>query len=800
MRDLRFAFRMLWKSPGFTAVAVLTLALGIGANTAIFSVVHGVLLRPLPYPEQEHLVTLSEWSQQVPGMSVSYPNFLDWRARQKCFTAIGVAKGQSFNHIGANETDRLQGSMASHDLFAALGVNTLRGRLFTANDDTPGAERTVIIRERFWRRSLGGSDTVIGEKLNLNGDIYTIIGVLPDSFEFPGRWTELWTPVGLWGEQFRNRWDHPGLYGVARLKPGVSFETARTEMLAIAAQLAKEHPDNNTGLSISMRKLTDNVFGWVRPPLYALFGASGFVLLIGCANVANLQLARANARSREFAVRAAVGAGRGQVARQLLVESLALGLLGCIAGVVLGGWAIHMLRAVLPANIPRLQQACLNGWVLAFAVGASLVTSILFGLVPAIQAGRRDLREVLARSAGTGGSSHRWNASLVVGEFALTCLLLVGASLMLRTLGNLRQADPGFTTERIASFNLNMPGPAYRKPDQRLPIYDRALERLTAVPGVITVGLVNPLPLSGVGNQSTYYIEGAPIAKPGEAASAERIQVGGDYFAALGISIKSGRAFTPQDLESSERVAIVDTVFAEKCFPGQNPIGKRFAYGTQPPSKDSEWLRIVGVAAHIQNYGLNERTREQTYLPHSQSVPEGMSFVLRIDRDPAGLAGVLRAAMREVTGELPIFEIRTMDDLFEETITSQRLVAFLLGVFAMLAMLLAAVGLYGVVNYNTGRRTREIGLRMALGATPRSVADLVLTSGLKLAGLGLALGLLASLGLVRFLQSALYGISPFDPTSFAIVCSVLTAIGLLACWLPARRAARVNPMEALRNE
>jgi putative ABC transport system permease protein len=801
MQDLKFALRQLLKAPGFTAVAVLTLALGIGANTAIFSVVYGVLLRPLPYPEQDRLVAVSEWSEQVPGMSISYPNFLDWRARQQCFTAIGVSRRQSFNYVGASETERVIGAMASHDLFAALGLPVLRGRLFSSDDDKAGAERTVVIGESYWKRSFGGRDSAVGEKIQLSGDFYTIIGVSSDATQLPGGSTDLWAPLGLWSDQYRNRGDHPGLYAVARLKPGVTFETAETEMRTIASQLAQEYPASNARQSIEMQRFTDRAFGSVRPALWALLGAAAFVLLIACANVANLQLARAQARSREFTIRAALGAGRGRVVRQLLVESLLLGLLGCVAGLVLGGWAIDALRAGLPANIPRLQEIALNGWVLSFAVGASVLTSLVFGLVPASQAARQDLHAALAQGTRTGGAAagRRWRATLIVGEFALTCLLLVGTGLMLRTLANLYRADPGFSTDRILTFDLELPGPAFRQPAQRLPLLARALERLAAVPGVKQVAFVSPLPLRG-GNQSTYYVEGTTVPGVGHAPSVERIQVNGDYFATLGIPLIAGRTFGAQDVESSPRAVIVDTMFVEKNFPGQDPLGKRFAYDARPPVKESNWMQIVGVVGHIKNYGLRETTREQTYIAFTQSVPTGGTFTVRSERDSTALVPSLRAAMREVAGDLPVFNFRTMDDRFASSISTERLTVLLLGIFAALALVLAAVGLYGVLSYTVGQRTHEIGVRMALGATTHSVIGLVLRNGLKLAGLGLFLGLAASLGLARFLRSSLYEVSPFDPVSFAAVALVLAAIGALACWLPARRATRVDPVEALRAE
>jgi putative ABC transport system permease protein len=803
MHDFRYALRSLAKSPGFTAVAVLTLALGIGANTAIFSVVYGVLLQPLPYPEQERLIAISEWSEQVPGMSVSYPNFVDWRTRQTSFSTLGVSRGQSFNRVSEAGSERVNGAMVTHDLLTTLGLPALRGRLFNRDDDAAGAERTVVIGESYWRRNFAGRDAAIGAKLQLDGERYTVVGVLPEVTQFPGGTPELWVPLGLWGDQsmLTKRWNHPGLYALARLKPGVPFAAAQTEMKAIAAQLAREHPATNTGNSVTLQLLTDRLFGSVRTALWVLLGAAGFVLLIACANVANLQLARAQARAREFSIRAALGAGRARLVRQLLIESLVLGLLGCIAGLLLGGWGLDALRAAMPADLPRLQEVALNGWVLAFAIGVSVLTSVGFGLVPATQAARQDLRTALSASPRTGGaaSGRRWQAILIVGEFALTCLLLVGTSLMLRTLANLHRADPGYATEHILTFDFNLSGPAYRETAPRTALLSAALERLATVPGVKHVAFVNPLPLRG-GNQSTYYLEGTPVPDSGRAPSAERIQVNGDYFAALGIPLLAGRTFGSMDAENAPRVAVVDTLFVEKHFPGKNPLGQRFAYGEKAPAQETDWLLIVGVVGHIQNYGLREATREQTYVALRQNVPTGGSFVVRSERDPAALTSSLRAAMREVAGELPVFNFRTMDDRFSASLATERLTVLLLGVFAALALMLAAVGLFGLLSYLVGQRIREIGVRMALGASPGAVVGLVVRHGLRLAGVGLLFGLAAALALTQLLRGLLYHVSPFDPVSFLAVALVLAAIGALACWLPARRATRIDPLEALRTE
>ena len=799
---MKHALRQLLQSPGFTSVAIVALALGIGANTAIFSVVHGVLLRPLPFPEQERLLYIGEWSEQVPTMSVSYPNFVDWRARQKSFTAIGAARFQGFNYVGTTETERVIGAMASHDLFTALGVAPIRGRLYGPDDDRPGAERTVLISERLWKRLFGARDSIVGEKIQLSGQFYTVVGVMPDAFQYPSRTNELWAPLGLFADQYPNRGSHPGIYCVARLKPGVSYEAGVADMKAIADQLAQEYPASNARNSVAVQLLTDRAFGNVRPALYILLGAAGFVLLIACANVANLQLARAHARAREFAVRAALGAGRGRIVRQLLGESILLGGLGCVAGIVVGFWALDALRSILPPNLPRISEVSLNGPVLAFAIVVSLATSIAFGLVPALHAARQDLREVLAQGTRAGGaaSGNRWRATLIVAEFALTCVLLVGAGLMIRTLAKLYRADPGYSVERTLTASWVLPGAAFAEPAKRAPVIERALERLGTLPGVKSVAIINPLPLSGGGSQNTYYVEGTPVPDLGRQPSTEYFQASGNAFNTLQIPLLAGRPFGPQDTFTSPKVAIVDTMFVEKNFKGRNPLGRRFTYGAQPPKDETGWVQIVGVVAHIQNYGLGQATREQSYVPHTQSVPAALTFALRTEQTPAALAPSFRAAMREVAPELPVFGIQTMEELFTSSISTQRLSVVLLGTFAGLALLLAAVGLYGVLTYSVGQRTREIGVRMALGATQSSVVALILRHGLKLAALGLAAGLVAALGLAQLLKRVLYEISPFDALSFGAVAVVLAIIGLVACWLPARKATRVDPMAALRAE
>ncbi len=802
-RDARFAVRMLRRSPGFTVVAVATLALGIGANTAIFSVFYGVLLRPLPYPRQNRLVLIHDWSKDTPFYPVSYLNFVVWREQQQSFTAIGVARPWQFSYAGPNETERLNGAVASYDLFAAIGLAPVRGRLFAADDDKPGAERTVVLRASLWKRLFGGRDSVIGEKIKLSGELHTVIGILPDDFRVPLEGAELWTPISpsLTGEELQYGYRPDGLYAFARLKPGVSLESAAANMRVLAAGLDKEHPGG--GLVPTLLPLATAGAGEVRPILYLLLGAAGFVLLIACANVANLQLARAHARSREFAVRAALGAGPGRVARQLLVESLLLGLLGCGAGALLGSWALGGLKAMLPAGASRMDEVSLNLWVLGFAVGASLLTSMLFGLLPAFQAARQNVREAMAQEGRSAGSTrgNRWRAGLIIGECALTCTLLVGAGLMIRTLGNLYRSDPGFSTEHLLTFNWVVRGGRYENPAVRYWLIHGALERLATVPGVAHVGIVDPLPLEGRDQRTIYLIKRGVI--PGDSdplPSAQFGIVGGDWLGALGVKLIAGRAFEARDDWQSPRVVIVDTQFAEKEFPGRNPIGQHIWTGGTPPEHEADWMEIIGVVGHINMLGPGQPSLPQLYFPTQQTIPQSMGFAVRAEREPAAIVSSLRTALRAVADDLSMAGVRTMDQLFASNIANQRLVVKLLGAFAALALLLAGVGLYGVVSCSVSQRTREIGIRVALGATSRSVVRMTMQQGARLAGAGLVIGLAAALALTRLLQSLLFETSPHDPTVYAVVAVGLLGVAALACWLPARRAAKVDPIIALRAE
>lgn len=804
LQDVRHALRVLAKNPGFAMTATLALALGIGANTATFSVVHGVLLRPLPYPEQERLVVISARNDTQSGLPFSLPNFLDWRARQQSFAALGAVRRPSYSDFGPDGAERVAGAQVTHDYFTALGVGPLRGRLLAAGDDRPGAEPVVVIRESYWQRRFAGRDAAIGAALRLSGTTYTIVGVVSDAVRWPGD-VEVWVPLGLLAEHrdFQNRANPVVNVAIGRLKPGVTLQAAQADLGAIARQLAIEHAAANAGRSVAVMPLDEQAFGRVAPMLYLLLGAAGFVLLITCANVANLQLARTHARNREFAVRAALGAGRARLMRQLLVESLLLGLLGCAAGLALGGWALDAFRAFLPTNLPRLAEIELDGGVLAFAMIVSVLTSIVFGLVPALQATRLDLNAALAQGGrGASPAGRRWRAWLIVGQFALTCVLLVGAGLMLRTLHNLYRADLGFSTARVVTFNwgwLPMPLPPYDQTAKRIAAIDLAVARLGAIPGVTHVGAASILPVSTGGNGGLLHIEGT-AAKGGEGPWAARAHTVPGLFAALDIPLLAGRNFDARDTVGSPKVAIIDANLAARHFPHGDAVGRRFVYGDQPPASAADWFEVIGVVAATRNPGAGAPARFQTYVPHTQIPGTLLTFTLRTTVPLASLMPSVRAAMREVDPELPVFGESTLDAQFTGGIATQRLTTLLLGSFGALALLLAAIGLYGAINVHVGERRREMAVRLALGAAPRSLARFVTGIGLRLAALGLGFGLLGALGLTRLLTIVLYGVSPLDPLILASVVALLALVGIVAAWLPARRAAQIDPMIALRAE
>ena len=799
-QDLRYAARTLIKSPGFAAAAAATLALGIGATTAVFSLVHGLLLRPLPFSNQDSLLLISESTRWNSSSSVAYPNFLDWRARQRSFSSMGVMRPQEFNLTGGDMAERASGAMVSHDLFHTLGVRPTQGRLFAPEEDAPGAARTVLIRESLWRRRLAGSTAAVGQQLAMHGDKYTIIGILPDSTVVPYNSTEFWVPVGLWANEYGNRRQHPGLRVIGRLKPGVSVASARADLAAIAEQLARQYPDSNGGNGVQLVRLTDYLFKKIRPAMLVLAIAVACVMLIACANVAGLLMVRALTGRREAAIRLALGAGRARLVRMLLAESLLLGLAGTLGGVLASPALVAAITSILPAATPRLAQVGVSAQVLAFSAVLGLITSVAFGLLPGLQMSSVDVAAHLTRAGlDSPRARQRPRALLVAGEFCLTVVLLIASTLMMRTLYRLYRTDLGFRTERVLTFTFDLPDYAFASGKDRLQTEQQIMPRLAALPGVAGVGYTTALPLTTRANFNGFTIEGGPDIRASELPMADTANVSPGYFAAMGISLLRGRAFSEVDTGGAERVAIIDAVLAARHFPGGDPIGQRLKIGDA--ASDLPWMRIVGIAQHVAKSGLESESGPQLYRPVQQG-PAGFAFTfaLRTLVEPTALEASVRHVFRDVSPAVPVFGFQTMSERFDESVWSSRLTTLLLGVFAGLATLLSMVGLYGLMAYSVTQRTHEIGVRLALGESPSDIVRRITHQGLLLAGTGSALGIAAAFWMSQLMRGLLYGTSPNDPATFATVAGLSLIVALLACWIPARRAARVDPMVALRCE
>lgn len=798
--NLRQVFRQWAKSPGFAVVAILTLALGIGANTAIFSLVYGLLLQPLPYRDADRLMQVHESvpARGVNRVPVSVPNFVDWQRQSASFEGLSGLNHVGYNLTGQGDPRRVNGARVTANLFSLVGSNPILGRTFTPEEEVFGKHFVVLLSERFWRTSFGADTGVIGRSLRLDGENYTVIGVLPNQLRLPSRNTELWTPAGFQPVELEQRGNHSWRV-IGRLKPGVSREQAETEMNGIARRLGEQFEDARE-FGVSVIGLREELVGELRLPLLILLGAVGCVLLIACANVANLMLARSAARAREFAVRAALGAGRWDVIRQLLSESLVLSGCGGVLGILLAWWGVAGFVHWVPEG-SLLGTAQINGSVLAFTLVVSVLTGMAFGLVPAWQVWRTDLTEVLkdsARGSTEGLRRNRLRNALVVVEVALALILLVGAGLLLRSFARAQQVNPGFEPRNLLTATLALTDQKYPTEAQKAQAIQSMVEQVAALPGVDSAAAVFGLPFGRMQSKVTFRIEGRPAPAAHEPDNANYRQITSGYFRTLGATVLGGRDFDSRDTAEAPRTVVVNEAFVRTFFPGteqgQVPSARLSTDGT------NNWIQIVGVVRDIRDGGLTQPAEPQMFMPMTQQCWGLASLVIRTRGTPETLEGAVRRAVLAIDGEQALEQMRSMESLVDDTLAQRRLQAVLLGLFSVLALTLAAIGIYGVMAWSVSRRTQEIGIRMALGAQWSDVRRLVVGQGMTLTLIGVALGLLGGVGLARFLAGLLYEIQPHDPPTFGWVTVILIGVAWVACWLPARRAARVDPLVALRAE
>jgi putative ABC transport system permease protein len=803
-QDIRYGFRALRARPGFTVISIIALALGIGANTAIFSVINALLLRPLPYAQADRLVWI--WDRNpgngIERESVSIPNFRDWRAQNQSFAEL-TAWGRTQSVLtGAGEPERLAGASVVANFFTTFGTQPALGRAFTPEENTPGQNRLVILSHGLWQRRFGGNPKLLGEAITLNGIPYTVIGIMRADFKQPEPGLlavpDFWIPLGINPSGDGRRGDF--LRVVGRLKDGVSFQQARAEMEAITARLAKEYPAANAGWTAYVLTLHERFVGDLKTALLVLVGAVGFLLLIACANVANLLLARAAAREREIAVRSALGAGRMRLMRQFLTESALLAILGGAAGLMIAFWGVEALLALAPANLPRLDEISVSRTVFLFTLGISLATGFIFGLAPALHATKINLNESLkesGRSVSGGRRGGRLRNAVISAEIALAMVLLVGAGLMVRSFLRLQSVDPGFRPERMLTFQVSLPRAKYPEGPQIGAFYDSLLERLRALPGVEAASAIDSAPLSGGGNFLSFVIEGRPAPPPEQVIDAETYAITPGYFSTLGIPIVRGEDFSTRHGATAPGVTIINEALVQRYFPNEDPIGKRITLGNP---QTGPWLTIIGIARNVQHQSLDGAPYPQMYGVHTQQAPRLLSFIVRTSSDPLSLISAARSQVRALDADLPVARVTTIEQLMSDSIARPRFNTTLLIVFAGVGLLLAAVGIYGVISYSVAQRTHEIGVRLALGASRGDVLKLVLKQGLKLALGGVLLGAAGAVALAQLMKSLLFNISASDPLTFVGVAAVLVGVAALACYIPARRATKVDPMIALRYE
>ena len=805
VRNLPYALRGLKKNPGFTAVAVLTLALGIGANTAMFSIINAVLLRPLPYHEPQDLVLLSEHWPQFPRLSLSYLNYKDWRDQSRSFEAMGAVRNFVVTMTGIEEAERIPAQNVTASLFDLLGVRPELGRPFDAAEDKPGAPLVVLISRSLWQRRFSSSRDVLGKTITLDSQSYSIIGVMPPGFEVLQQAADVILPFEPWASTLPDdRSWHPGILPIARLKPGVSLEQARSDIAIIATRLAKEYPDYDSNVASLVDRMQDQIVQNARPVLLVLVAAVGAVLLIACVNVANLLLVRATSRQREIAVRAALGARRSDIVGQLVTESIVLSVLGAAVGLLLAWTALPVLLRMAGSSLPRSNGVSVDGYVLGATAFIALLAGLIFGLVPAWQAWRVDLRETLGE-ASRGGSSRsvlRTREALVVSEIALAMVLLAGAGLLLRSFERLSQVSPGFSADHILLADIVRSPSAYRDPNVRLGFFDRLFEQVSALPGVRSVGGVSFLPVTGTGSALHFNIQGRPPRSPQEYTISNYRVVSAGYFKALGVKLLAGRWLEDRDREQVPDVVLVNSSFAKTYFPNQSPLGQYIQLWAIPDSS-IPWMEVVGVVGDVKQSLATESSTEM-YVPYRQAdkvLPVfAMSLVVRTVGDPLVQASAIRAVARQLDANQPITGIRTMEQNISQSVSEPRFRTILLAIFAAIALTLAAVGIFGVMAYSVVQRTRELGVRISLGASRGVIFQLVLNRGLNLTLLGLAIGLAVTFVLTRYLSSFLFNIPSYDPLTLVCVTLGLLVVSLCACYLPARRATLVDPIVALRQE
>jgi predicted permease len=799
-QDARLAVRTLRKSPAFALMATACLALGIGVTTTIFSAVHAILIRPLPYPEADRLVVIYSAipRKNMHGSNISWPDYLSWREQNRTFDALGMYTWGSNTISGDGESERVESALVTANLFPLLGVRPALGRGFTSAEETPGNDRVILLGDGLWRRRFGGARDIIGRAIRVDGAPYTVIGVMPPGFAFPDR-GQAWVPLAP-AEWMRGR-SNRGLAGaIARLRPGVTLEDARADLAVISRRLQREYPEDNFEWEAEAIPLRQDLVGDLRQPLLVFQGAVALVLLIACANVANLMLARGAARQREVAVRVALGAGRRRIVRQMLTESVVLALAGGALGALLSLGGVRLLRLLFPDDVPFYIALGVDGTALAFAAGVSILTGLLFGVAPALRAARvapgGALREGSRGEAGGGRRAGRLRSSLVVAEVALSLVLLVGASLLVRSYQALSGTELGFDPHGVLAARISLPESRYPTSEPVRTFYSNLYARLAALPGVTRVGSAQGIPFSGWNVQAWFSIEGRPARRQGDELDVHYQRVSPGYFAAIGVPIVRGRGFGDADRDSSSRVAVINEELVRRELAGVDPIGKRIKFGGVD-SKEP-WFTIVGVARTFRHYRLPQPMGPAIYFPQLAEPARSQTLVLRTTLDPASLAAPVREVLHQLDPDVPAYGVQSLDEAVARSLWRQRLQSEVLGVFAALALVLALVGIYGVIAYAVAQRTRELGLRMALGATRARVLGMVLAQGARLAALGVAIGVVASLAATRALGSLLYGVSATDPVSFALVPVALVAVALVASWMPARRATRVDPAVALR--